>query len=905
MAPPDVTVVLDLPPEIRDHMDATVNDDVVRLIINTLSGEPGLRHFDVRALDASGRPVRLSSLIADEQRVVRSPAAQEPVQTTLAGQPPVFGQGKPVGALTGKTVFLSAGHGWYYHSTYGWLTQRGNTYGIVEDFSNVELVSQYLVQYLENAGADVWTCRDRCLSTVEVIVDNSTGPYVETGTWTTLNKGYLGSSRQATTSLTETATATFTPNIPVSGYYPLYLYYYRGTDRAPDALIRVNHTGGSTEIRVNQQMTPSNWRYLGTFYWFAGSGQTVTISNQSSSAGKLVIADAIRIGGGIGDQSPNTPPSAPPSGKRRADECAVYWAKYQGAPSSVYNPTSSGDGTDDVTARPLYAEWEQEAGEDAVYLSIHSNAYNGSIRGTETYMYLDGTPAGSQTLRDFVHNEVVNDLRAEWDSGWVDRGVKTADFGELRLLADIPGALVETAFHDHPLEASYLREPDFRRIAARAMYQGIAKYFGGAGVALLPEPPTHAVARSNGSTTSVQVSWRPPASGGAAGGPAEKYKVYRSPNGLAFDNGTETTNTSLTVSGLSPATVYYFRVTALNAGGESFPTPVLACKTPAEPGEVPMLIVDGYDAIDQSMNLAVIESAELGTVQRQFLDRRMNSYDYIIEHAVAIAASSASPAFDSALNEAVEAGDIAPADYGMVDWFVGRESAVSDTFSPAERSLINGFLGAGGGLFVSGMQIAYDLGAEGTSEEQAFLRGVLHADYVADDAGVYSANPVGGSVFDGLGTINFDDGTHGTYDAFSPDSILPISGSAESLVYAGGGTAGIEYSVIDRVLFMSFPFETIYPAVQRTHVMQRVIEYLNDNPCVVKTVFGDFDGDWDVDQVDFGHLQSCLTGPSSPQTDRACCSARSDGDSDVDQMDMAAFLRCLSGPGQTADPDCD
>ena len=72
---------------------------------------------------------------------------------TAGGQPPQFAQPKPPGALTGKTIFLSPGHGWYYHFNFDeFLTQRGNPFGVVEDFGTVEAVARYLVPYLENAG---------------------------------------------------------------------------------------------------------------------------------------------------------------------------------------------------------------------------------------------------------------------------------------------------------------------------------------------------------------------------------------------------------------------------------------------------------------------------------------------------------------------------------------------------------------------------------------------------------------------------------------------------------------------------------------------------------------------------------------------------------------------------------
>jgi hypothetical protein len=67
----------------------------------------------------------------------------------------------------------------------------------------------------------------------------------------------------------------------------------------------------------------------------------------------------------------------------------------------------------------------------------------------------------------------------------------------------------------------------------------------------------------------------------------------------------------------------------------------------------------------------------------------------------------------------------------------------------------------------------------------------------------------------------------------------------------------------------------------------------------------DFDRDGDVDQKDFGHLQTCFSGAFVPQTDPNCLNARMDSsDEDVDTEDLGIFLGCLSGAGVLADPAC-
>jgi len=72
----------------------------------------------------------------------------------------------------------------------------------------------------------------------------------------------------------------------------------------------------------------------------------------------------------------------------------------------------------------------------------------------------------------------------------------------------------------------------------------------------------------------------------------------------------------------------------------------------------------------------------------------------------------------------------------------------------------------------------------------------------------------------------------------------------------------------------------------------------------VAPVQADFDGDGDIDQEDFGHLQSCITGGGRTQTDPGCFDALLDNDGDVDYRDVWLFQTCISGVNVPADPAC-
>jgi len=608
----EVTVDLVLP--VSFDLDTSLSDAIVDQVAKTLH-PLGLHQIHVQAQiqgeteieGKSGRFVPISDLLAPMTFVlptipVNEDTSQYPAGSAPehSGQPPAPGQAQAQGSLAGKTVWLSAGHGWYWSELLKrWNSQRPNTFGIVEDFANAEAVNYYLARYLWNAGADVWLVRERAMNEQEVIVDDDDGApaYAETGVWyTSVISGYEdGSYRHSPTADVGTATATWTPNLPKAGRYAVWAWYLHGTNRPADVGYQIHHAGGMTEVHISQQVHGQTWRYLGEYYFEAGSAGYVTLSNLSGDLGQAVIADAVRFGGGMG--SIVAPGGT--SGQPRWEEAAKSWIQYQGAPSWIYDDNDS-------AARPLYAEWETakgypgEAGQ-AVYVSWHTNAGGGT--GTNTYIHDTKTPTGSVELQDWVHAELVGDIRAAWDPTWIDRGQKSADFAELRGLSALPGVLLEVAFHDteDPGDADDLSEPLFRQIAARAAYQGIVKYFAdrdSTPVHLLPEPPARLAARNTGSGQ-VTLSWTPPpCCDGVVGDAATAYRVYRSSDGRGFDNGTQTTNTSLTLTGLSPGTLAFYRVTALNEGGESFPTPVVAVRTPAEGGTPDLLIVDGFDRLD-------------------------------------------------------------------------------------------------------------------------------------------------------------------------------------------------------------------------------------------------------------------------------------------------------------------
>ncbi len=730
------------------------------------------------------------------------------------------------GGLSGKTVFVSAGHGWKgITTTQTYRTQRpvypqapypaGE--GIIEDFNNAEAVNQYLLPYLWNAGADAWTVRERDMNTAMLIVDDGGAGFTAQGEWSLNSGGYAGTYRSTTTAVgaSPTATATWAFTLPITDTYAVYVRFPTVTIASTvDAHFFVDRAGAVTPVTITQARDRDNWRFIGHYPFYGGKPARIWLTNQSNTPGVTVLADAIRLGGGVNADTPAPEPTMlNPSGKPRWEEQAWTYAKWIGLTDVIsYN---------DVIVRPIYSEWEKEAGEDAVYLAWHTNGYTGYntvARGTESYVYLTPT-LNSTLLQDAVHTQLLGEIHSGWDAGWPDRGKKQENLGELRLLESMPGVLIENGYHDNPIDVAALKDPRFLQLSARAVYHGLVNYWHAIDpnvpLTYLPEPPQRVVVRNSG-LGQITIEWQPGPTdeAGPLGDAATAYRVYTSADGFGWSNPTEVATTAYTLTGLAPNRLIFVKVSGVNAGGESFTSPVLAARTPIF-GAAPVLIIYGFERIDPAGDIQQNDPPE-GVSRRVFVDR-INRFDYIIQHADAITLP-----FDSALHAIVSNSAIRLDHYSIVDWIAGEEQTPFPVLTPSDQNALTTYLNNGGAVFISGAEIGNEL------QGKPFYANTLRAAFVISDAQTYSASPTVGGLFDGPGAINFDDGTHGTYDVDRPDGFNPANGAASALVYNTGAPAAVQYAAgaCTRLVYMGLPFETIYPAATRRVVMDRVMGFL-------------------------------------------------------------------------------
>ncbi|RMF86001.1 MAG: hypothetical protein D6744_00440, partial [Planctomycetota bacterium] len=414
---------------------------------------------------------------------------------------PTSSMRQPVGALTGVTVYVSAGHGWTAGSS-SWFLQRPVLNSMVEDYGNIDQLN-YFVHFAHNAGATVVPMRPAGWQPIEIVLDNDDPGVTYTGSWSdSSNAKYFENGvtnsgvpyRFATASATETATARFTATISVSDYYPVYGFAIAGSGRVRQTY-RVGHAGGVSEIVVDHREVGNGWVWLGEYFFAAGGTAYVEVTNASPDSG-VVIADAVRFGDGMGDVSRPGPGST--SGYPRDEEAQRYWGHSQlgdnavGFSSSIWDVSGLDDLDDNVgTGARIAREMNQVPAGGVlvdrwkrVHLEFHTNAFNGGARGQICLISSSNPTTNQATFATMLSDEIDADLSlidGEFEHAWVDRSNPTlsGSFGAISTSNnsdEFDATLVELAFHDNVQDAELLRDARVRRAMARACVHGIIRF---------------------------------------------------------------------------------------------------------------------------------------------------------------------------------------------------------------------------------------------------------------------------------------------------------------------------------------------------------------------------------------------------------------------------------------------
>ena len=812
--------------------------------------------------------------------------------------------------LSNRHIALWASHGRYYDQKKGfWKWQRPNLFCTTEDLFTQTIVVPYLIPMLENAGATVFTPRERDWQTKEIIVDNDKGvsgegswygEHTEKEPWTdTGERGFgfrngilrdgenpftMGTARMIrTTKKEDKAIAIWQPNFKEEGRYAVYVSYQTMPKSVDDAHYIVRHKGQETHFIVNQKMGGGTWVYLGTFDFDKGENpfNCVALTNQSKRKG-VVTADAVRFGGGMGNIERGGDISHMP----RCLEAARYYAQWAGAPYSIYgNKTGTDDYAEDINTRSLMTNWlaggspyvpakEGKKVPIELSLAVHSDAGyerdGKSLVGSLaicTTNFNDGrlnsgiSRFASQDFIEALRSNVTRDLSKKYKR-WNWRYLWDRNYSETRL-PEVPSAIIETLSHQNFPDMKLGQDPNFKFTMARSIYKTILRY-----VSQMHRRPCivqplqpHLFKATLTGANNVKLSWKAQDDELEPTAVPTSYNIYVAAGSGGFDNGTNVRGTSYTME-LEPGVMYRFKVTAVNRGGESFPTSTLsayyqpgATKTamvingfsrlsaPAvrdniheqgfdieEDAGVSYGLTAGWSGKQQCFNKSTMGSTEpngLGYSGNEMAGNFVmgNTFDYVYTHADAIAATKKYNVV-SCTSETVESGIVDLINYDVVDLALGLQKydENSTVFYKSIPSMLRNKLSAyvlgHGKLIASGAYIGSDLQHD---DERVWLEstlkvaygGAIHTDTISGIKGM-------GTEFDFYRQLN---PTH--YAATKCDILMPVSTAFCPLQYANGMSAGVAYRGNDNATFtMAFPFECIIDRNKRLSIMNGILKFL-------------------------------------------------------------------------------
>jgi hypothetical protein len=560
-------------------------------------------------------------------------ASQTTTQTNTQGRfvTDMSAQPAPKG-LDGRNIALWQSHGRYFEPKLNrWEWQRARVFGTVEDLYTQSYVLPFLVPMLENAGAYVLCPRERDTNRTELIIDNDGGHAVgtyheEDKHWKKVSPGFAykheevrdtenpfreGTARQikATNDAKKAHMVTWTAEIPQAGEYAVYVSYATVKNSAPDATYRVNSLAGTHEYKVNQQMGGGTWVYLGKFPFAEGKPQSpiVELSNYSSEKNSVITADAVKIGGGMGNvarivKEPGDDADYEyiTSGYPRFTEGARYWLQWAGAPDSIYTLSNNvNDYTDDYKSRGEWVNWlaggsSKLPKRDGLRVPVdmafafHSDAgttKNDSIIGTlgiyytksNDGKYADGTPrSASRELTDMVMTNIVSDVRRQFEPRWTRRDMWDKSYYEARA-PEVPTMLLELLSHQNFADMKYGLDPNFRFTVSRAVYKGMLKFLArrsGTDYVVQPLAP-HAFAITTTGDGLYELKWAATVDSLETTAMPTYYIVEERVGNGVFKQ-VATVNEPRYAVNVYDSQIRSYRIVAGNDGGVSFPSEVLA-----------------------------------------------------------------------------------------------------------------------------------------------------------------------------------------------------------------------------------------------------------------------------------------------------------------------------------------
>lgn len=816
--------------------------------------------------------------------------------------------------LQNRHIALWQSHGLYYAQTaHRWEWQRARMFGTVEDLFTQSFVLPYLTPMLENAGATILIPRERDTQIHEIIIDNDRSTpgseYKELDgekAWSDGEKagfGHIqatytngenpftqGTYRQTVTQRKgKESLIEWIPEIPESGNYAVYASYQSFPNSTEQALYTIHHAGGETTIAVNQTMGGGTWIYLGNFKFTAHeqAHERIVLTNQSNKSGKIITADAIKIGGGMGNiaRSPLESPypiEAETSGYPRFTEAARYWLQWAGIPDSIYSKsTFRNDYQDDIYARPRWVNYLKEQAHIPIDMAFafHSDAGttpDDSIIGT-LGIYMSKSNDGIYTnrksreiardLTDMIQTQILSDVRKVYNPQWSRRGMWNQSYIEARI-PDVPTMLLELLSHQNFADMRYGLDPRFRFLICRAIYKGMLRYicFQNKQEPIVQPLPPDRLYTELVETNKVRIGWKAVQDTLEESASPTAYILYSRKDSGGFDNGTLVKGEEIILP-IETGIIHSYKVAAVNKGGISFPSEIVSVyRSPKGEKDKTVLIVNGFDRISGP---ASFESAadslagflyavdrgvpylnDIAFIGDQFEFHRSatwnsndnnghgdsynnyagqviagNTFDYPFIHGQAMAETGYS--FVSCSHKSLAEGVVKPDTYPIIDLILGKQR--QPVITPVLQDTLRGYLAQGGNLLVSGTNLFSD--SWGNAQDRTFVEEVLKGKLASRNA---SKEGIVNSCASPYGYINgrYTFRTRPNpicYSIESVDGVLPADKLAHTILrYPENNIgAGIVYEGKYRTCSLGFPFEALQTPSERNRLMESILRFFS------------------------------------------------------------------------------
>ena len=481
-------------------------------------------------------------------------------------------------------------------------------------------------------------------------------------------------------------------------------------------------------------------------------------------------------------------------------------------------------------------------------------------------------------LSDIVQSQIVDDIRANFDVAWNKRQLREAQYAESQR-PNVPALLLELLSHQNFLDMKYMLDPRFRFVVSRAIYKGMLKYLSVQNNCdyVVQPLPIHKFYTEFVGENSVKLSWKFTEDKFEPTAKPNGYIVYTAIDDKGFDNGIFVKETEYKYENLLKNKIYKFKITAVNEGGESFPSEVLSvCKTDSKET---VLIVNAFDRICapkwidgtnfsgflSNLDAGVPDKVDLGFTgyQTDFNPKSEyisndepghgastanyetnviagNTFDYSYVHGKSFVENGFS--FVSGSNEAFEDGLYNNKNYVLIDIIAGEEKSTpypkkyeNDTkgvqfklFTKSMQKQIKNYLNKGGNVFISGAYIGSDVFRSEFADSldikfvQNKLKYNMASCFGSKTGNVKSVNNYQNISFKFNTELNDK-----IYAVEAPDAIMPINGSQTIFRYADNEySAGIGFKDGYGVVALGFPFETILEKEKRDELIRSIVNYL-------------------------------------------------------------------------------